>query len=80
MKLHHFENLTARDWIRAVSRDGFALRPTTGSHHKYKHPDGRRVLLIYHKHSDTYGPKFITYILGCTGWKDADLKRLGLIK
>src|SRR2546421_1773952 len=36
-------NLTARDIIAALIKDGFSLRHQKGSHQRYRHPDGRRV-------------------------------------
>lgn len=41
------DNLTARKLIRALERDGFQLERSKGSHHHYKHPDGRRVTVTY---------------------------------
>jgi predicted RNA binding protein YcfA (HicA-like mRNA interferase family) len=55
-------NIPAREWITALERDGFSLRKGKGSHHIYQHPDGRRVLVVYHKLSDTFGPKTIRQI------------------
>jgi predicted RNA binding protein YcfA (HicA-like mRNA interferase family) len=49
-------------------------------HHVYQHPDGRRVLIVYHKLSDTFGPKTIKQILQATRWTEDDLKRLKLIR
>ena len=70
---------TARDWVQALERDGFAIRKGKGSHHIYQHPDGRRVLVVYHKLGDTFGPKTIKQLLSGTGWQEEDLKRLKLL-
>lgn len=80
MELAPLKTLTAREWVRAVERDSFRRRKTRGSHHLYRHPDGRRVLLVYHNLGDTFGPKAIRQILTSTGWTETDLRRLGLIK
>lgn len=80
MELAPLQHFTAGDWIRAVDRAGFKSRKDKGSHHVYKHPDGRRVLLIYHNLGDTFGPKTIKKIIKSTAWTEADLKRLGLLK
>src|SRR5208283_505631 len=34
--------LSAREFIRALHADGFRLTRTRGSHHVYRHSDGRR--------------------------------------
>ena len=73
------KNATAGDWIRSLQREGFTLRKGRGSHHVYQHPDGRRVLVVYHNLNDRFGPKTITQLLTATRWTEADLKRLQLI-
>ncbi len=80
MKIALLQNLTARDWITAVEHDGFKPRKDQGSHHNYKHADGRRVLIMYHNLGDTFGPRTIKKIIKSVGWNEADLKRLDLLK
>ncbi|MBI4461131.1 MAG: type II toxin-antitoxin system HicA family toxin [Acidobacteria bacterium] len=46
--------VNARDFIRALLDDGFCDARTEGSHHRFKHPDGRAVTVAYHKLSDTF--------------------------
>ncbi|MGH9784290.1 MAG: type II toxin-antitoxin system HicA family toxin [Terriglobia bacterium] len=70
---------SAREWAQALERDGFAIRKGKGSHHVYQHPDGRRVLVVYHNLGDTFGPKTIKQLLSGTGWREEDLKRLKLL-
>ena len=77
--MDQLKNRRARHWIRALDREGFKPRKSKGSHHIYQHPDGRRVLIVYHKLSDTFGPKTIQQLLAATGWGEADLRRLDLI-
>jgi predicted RNA binding protein YcfA (HicA-like mRNA interferase family) len=48
--------LTARELINALTRDGFHLRNQRGSHQRYRHPDGRRVTVSFHRPSDTFPP------------------------
>lgn len=72
------KNKSARKWITALERDGFKPRKSKGSHHIYQHPDGRRVLIVFHKPSDTFGPKTIKQLLTATGWGEAVLRHLGL--
>ena len=74
------QNIKAQNWKSALDRDGFLPRKSRGSHHLYQHPDGRRVLLVYHKLGDSFGPKTIRKILQSAGWIKTDLKRLGLAK
>jgi predicted RNA binding protein YcfA (HicA-like mRNA interferase family) len=78
--IDQLKNVTARQWIRALEYEGFKVRKSKGSHHVYEHRDGRRVLVVYHKLSDTFGPKTIKRTLQDTGWTEADLKKLKLIK
>ena len=73
------KNATAQDWIRSLEREGFVRRKGRGSHHVYEHPDGRRVLVVYHNLHDRFGPKTIKQLLGATSWSEADLRRLDLI-
>jgi len=77
--LDQLKNLTAKDWQNAVERDGFFPRKNKGSHHLYQHPDGRRVLLVYHKLGDTFGPKTIKQLLQGAAWQEMDLRRLRLL-
>ncbi len=74
------KNTSAREWIRALEHDGFVARKSKGSHHVYQHSDGRRVLLAYHKLSDTFGPKTVKQLLESAGWGEAALKNLKLVK
>jgi predicted RNA binding protein YcfA (HicA-like mRNA interferase family) len=78
--IESLKNVPAREWIAALERDGFRIRKGRGSHHVYQHPDGRRVLVVYHKLSDTFGPKTISQMLVSTGWRDEDLRRVRLIE
>jgi len=77
--IQRLKSTPAREWLRALEHEGFNPRKSKGSHHIYEHPDGRRVLIVYHKLSDTFGPKSIKQLLTATGWREADLKRLRLI-
>jgi predicted RNA binding protein YcfA (HicA-like mRNA interferase family) len=46
-------NLTAREMISALNRDGFFGDRGAGSHQVYYHPDDRRVTVIFHAGSKT---------------------------
>lgn len=71
---------TARRLVKALHEDGFALSRTRGSHRLYRHPDGRRVVLAFHRMSDTFPIGTLKAMIADAGWTDADLRRLGLIK
>jgi len=71
--------LTARELIRALHEDGFALRRIRGSHRIYRDARGRRVVLAFHRFSDTFPLGTLKAILRDAGWSEADLRRLGLL-
>lgn len=73
-------SVKARKLIRALQRDGFVFDHQTGSHRVYYHPDGRRVVVVFHRPGDTFPPKTLRGIIQDTGWTEADLRRLGLMK
>jgi predicted RNA binding protein YcfA (HicA-like mRNA interferase family) len=72
--------LTARELIAALTRDGFYFVRQTGSHQRYRHPDGRRATIAPHGSSGTFKRKTLKSIIedqAC--WTEDDLKRLKLI-
>jgi predicted RNA binding protein YcfA (HicA-like mRNA interferase family) len=71
--------IDARTFIRALEQDGFFESRSEGSHHRYKHPDGRRVTVAYHGRSDTFVIKTLKR-MEATHWTEADIRRLGLIE
>jgi predicted RNA binding protein YcfA (HicA-like mRNA interferase family) len=74
-------SLTAREIINALDRDGFSLRNRSGSHQRYRHPDGRRVTVSFHRAGDTFRPKTLRSIVETQArWTEDDLRRLKLIK
>ena len=75
-KLH---SLTAREIISALIRDGFSLRAQSGSHQRYRHANGRRVTVTFHRPGDTFPPKTLRSMIELQAkWTEDDLKRLGL--
>lgn len=72
--------MTARELIRALHADGFRLTRTRGSHHIYRHADGRRIVVAYHRVGDTFPIGTLKSMIADIGWSDADLHRLGLIR
>lgn len=74
-------SLTARELIAALMKDDFYLRNQQGSHQRYRHSDGRRVTVSFHKPSDTFPLKTLkTIIEDQACWTKEDLKRLKLVK
>jgi predicted RNA binding protein YcfA (HicA-like mRNA interferase family) len=49
-----------------------------GSHHIYRHGDGRRVIVAYHSLGETFPIGTLKAMLDDIGWDVADLERLGL--
>ncbi|MBW2702192.1 MAG: type II toxin-antitoxin system HicA family toxin [Deltaproteobacteria bacterium] len=72
-------NTTTRKFIRALEADGFAYVRSKGSHRVYRHADGRRVVVAYHRPGATFPPKTLTSMIVGAGWDQDDLRRLGLI-
>lgn len=42
----------SRDIIRRLECEGFVLRAVKGSHHKYLHPETRRMVIVPHPKRD----------------------------
>jgi predicted RNA binding protein YcfA (HicA-like mRNA interferase family) len=73
-------NLTARRIIAALLRDGFTLSSQSGSHQRYRHADGRRVTVTYHRAGDTFPLGTLRSMIEVQAkWTVDDLRRLGLI-
>ncbi len=72
--------VTARELIRALRADGFRLMRTRGSHRIYRHLDGRRVIVAYHRVNDTLPIGTLKAMIADIGWTDDDLRRLGLTR
>jgi predicted RNA binding protein YcfA (HicA-like mRNA interferase family) len=72
--------LTARQIIAALGRDGFLLDRQSGSHRLYRHPDGRRVTVSFHRPGQTFAPRTLRAMLELEArWTEADLRRLSLL-
>ncbi len=73
-------SLTAGRLMSALQRDGFLLVHTEGSHYRFRHPDGRRVTVTFHRSSQTFPPKTLRRMIEeQTRWTVMDLKRLKLL-
>jgi predicted RNA binding protein YcfA (HicA-like mRNA interferase family) len=73
-------NLTARELISALIRDGFGYDRGDGSHQIYYHPDGRRVTVVFHGGGSTFKRKTLKSMIDQARWTEEDLKRLRLIR
>jgi predicted RNA binding protein YcfA (HicA-like mRNA interferase family) len=73
-------SLTAKELVRALLKDGFTLSHQRGSHHRYRHTDGRRVTVAFSSPGDTFLFKTLKSMIEKQAkWTAEDLKRLGLI-
>jgi predicted RNA binding protein YcfA (HicA-like mRNA interferase family) len=74
-------NLTAREIVSAPIRDGFVLYNQRGSHQRYRHNDGRRVTVTFHRPGDTFPIGTLRSMIELQArWTEADLRRLSLIR
>jgi predicted RNA binding protein YcfA (HicA-like mRNA interferase family) len=73
-------SLTAKELISALIKAGFYLERGSGGHQHYRHPDGRRVTVSFHRSSATFPPKTLKSMIELQAkWTEEDLKKLGLI-
>ena len=78
---NRLRGVTTREVIRALRRDGFLLKRQTGSHQTYRHLDGRRVTVSFHRSGQTFALETLRSMLQTQAkWTAADLVRLGLLR
>lgn len=73
------KNITARKLIQALKRDGFQITTSKRGALIFRHPDGRRVDVHFHRPGQTFPPKTLKEMLTQARWNLDDLKRLRLI-
>jgi predicted RNA binding protein YcfA (HicA-like mRNA interferase family) len=74
-------NITAREIVNALIRDGFVFHNQRGSHQRYRHSDGRRVTVTFHRASDTFPLGTLRSIIELQArWTEADLRQLFLLR
>ncbi len=81
MDYRGLRSLTARELIGALARDGFSFVRQSGSHQRFRHPDGQRVTVAPHGRGDTFTIKTLKSIIerqAC--WTEEDLTRLQLLR
>ncbi|PKB68147.1 MAG: hypothetical protein BZY81_03045 [SAR202 cluster bacterium Io17-Chloro-G4] len=73
-------SITAREIINALYKDGFVLRNSVGSHQRFRHTDGRRVTVTFHRPGQTIGIGLLQRMIRDQArWTDEDLRRLELL-
>jgi predicted RNA binding protein YcfA (HicA-like mRNA interferase family) len=74
------KNITAREFVRALERDGFIFKRQKGSHKIYKHPEsGNWVSVPYHP-GGTFTKGILGGLIDDAGWTEDDLVRLKLMR
>ncbi|HYA11714.1 MAG TPA: type II toxin-antitoxin system HicA family toxin [Thermodesulfovibrionales bacterium] len=73
------KNITAKEFRQALEKEGFKETRKRGGHLVFRHPDGRRVILSYHKSGGTFPPKTLKSMIQDAGWTEEDLRRLGIL-
>ena len=74
-------SLTAREIMAVLIRDGFSLDRQSGAHRLYRHPDGRRVTVSFHRAGETFEFKTLRSMLEWQArWTEDDLRRLQLFR
>lgn len=71
---------TANDLISALLKDGFVLDKVVRTERVYRHPDGRKVSIHYHKGNTSYRPGLLKALLEDIGWSEKDMYRLKFVK
>jgi len=67
--------------IKALSKEGFIFTRQRGSHHRYHHPDGRRVTVPFTRSGDIFAIGTLSSIIEKQArWSEEDLKRLNLLR
>ena len=75
----NLKNISAGDFVKALEKDGFALRRQKGSHRTYKHPvTDRQVTLSYHHSGYILRTGILNSLIEDAGWTENDLLRLKL--
>ena len=72
--------ITEDELVKAVLKDGFELDDVVRTERIYRHSDGRRVCIHYHRGSDCYGRGLLKSLLAVTGWTEQRMKQLKLIR
>ncbi len=71
--------VTARAFVRALAEEGFVLNRSRGSHRIFIPPDGRLVVVAYHRLGDGFPVGTLRGMISDADWDDGDLRRLRLL-
>jgi len=74
------KNKTKDDLISALLRDGFVPDVYIRTERIYRHPDGRKISIHYHKGSDCFGRGLLIALLEDIGWSETYMRKLKFIK
>ena len=74
------KGINADDLIRALIKDGFFLDVPVRTERIYRHSDGRKVSIHYHKGSNCFGRGLLKAMFDDIGWTESDMQRVKLIK
>ena len=77
---NQLKGITVRELVAALQIDGFVPDDELRTERIYRHPDGRRISIHYHKGSNCYKKGMLTALLDDIDWSLDDLRRLKLIK
>jgi predicted RNA binding protein YcfA (HicA-like mRNA interferase family) len=72
--MSQFPSITGNELIKALSKIGFSVVRTNGSHYRIMHTDGRKTTIPVHG-KETLGPGILLKIL-----RDIDMTRDDLLK
>lgn len=73
--------MTLRQLVRALLKDGFHLVRQKDATRLFRHPDGRRVVIHFHKPGQTLKIGTLKEIIENEArWTEEDLKRLKLLR
>lgn len=77
------KNLTAKDLINALVKDGWEQEKRRGAIQHFYHPnreEGKNRIAIHYHPKKTFGISLLELLIENAGWDEKDLKRLKLIK
>jgi predicted RNA binding protein YcfA (HicA-like mRNA interferase family) len=77
---NQLKNLTAKDLIKALEKDGWIRDEKAGQAYVYVNLDGKRRVTIHFHPQKTYQPKLLQGLLADIGWTEDEMRELKLIK
>jgi predicted RNA binding protein YcfA (HicA-like mRNA interferase family) len=73
------KSISADELCHALSQDGRVQDERSGADLLFYKSNSKRITVHYHP-GKTYGPKLLKALLDKIGWREADLRRLKLVK